>query len=117
VKAVPLEKIRHAGATTVVLSTVKAVRRPAAPTRRRARKPVARTSYRGHVWCKPCRHAKDADLAALIAGPMDIPFVMTVSLTSRDAGDSGSSPIRLPTPRSNIAHNMADLKAATGARL
>jgi hypothetical protein len=31
---------------------------------------ISRTGYRVHVWCKSCRHAKDADLAALIdAGP------------------------------------------------
>ena len=29
-----------------------------------------------HVWCKACRHAKDADLAALIAtGRGDVPLV------------------------------------------
>jgi hypothetical protein len=29
-----------------------------------------------HVWCKSCRHAKDADLAALIpAGRGDVPLV------------------------------------------
>jgi hypothetical protein len=39
-KAVPLEKVRQAGATTVVLGTVKAERSPATPTGRRARKPV-----------------------------------------------------------------------------
>ena len=39
-RAVPLVKVRRAGATTVVLGTVKAARRPAAPTGRRARKPV-----------------------------------------------------------------------------
>jgi hypothetical protein len=39
-KAAPLETIRRAGATTVVLGTVKAARRPAAPTGRRPRKPV-----------------------------------------------------------------------------
>jgi hypothetical protein len=39
-RAVPLEKVRRAGATTVVLGTVKAARRPAAPIGRRPRKPV-----------------------------------------------------------------------------
>jgi hypothetical protein len=39
-RAVPLEQVRRAGATTVVVGTVKALRRPAAPTGRRARKPV-----------------------------------------------------------------------------
>jgi hypothetical protein len=28
---------------------------------------MARTSFRVHVWCKACRHAKDADLGALVA--------------------------------------------------
>jgi hypothetical protein len=32
--------------------------------------------YRVHVWCKSCRHAKDANLAALIdAGCGDVPLV------------------------------------------
>ena len=39
-RAVPLEQVRRAGATTVVLGTMKAARRPAALTGRRARKPV-----------------------------------------------------------------------------
>jgi hypothetical protein len=39
-RAVPLVKVRQAGATTVVLGTVQAARHPAAPTGRRARKPV-----------------------------------------------------------------------------
>jgi hypothetical protein len=38
----------------------------------RVRKPtprsIARTGYRVHVGCKSCRHAKDADLAALVDG-------------------------------------------------
>jgi hypothetical protein len=35
---------------------------------------ISRTGYRVHVWCKSCRHAKDADLAALIdAGRGDMP--------------------------------------------
>jgi hypothetical protein len=37
---------------------------------------ISRTGYRVHVWCKACRHAKDADLAALIeAGRGDVPLV------------------------------------------
>ena len=28
---------------------------------------MARTSFRVHVSCKACRHAKDADLGALVA--------------------------------------------------
>ena len=39
-RAVPLEKIRRRGATTVVVGEAKAQRRPAAPTVRRAHKPV-----------------------------------------------------------------------------
>jgi hypothetical protein len=39
-RAMPLEKVRQTGATTVVLGTVKAARRPVAATGRRARKPV-----------------------------------------------------------------------------
>jgi hypothetical protein len=35
---------------------------------------ISRTAYRVHVWCKACRHAKDADLAALIAGG-DVPLI------------------------------------------
>ena len=32
--------------------------------------------FRVHVWCKSCRHAKDADLPALIAdGRGDVPLV------------------------------------------
>jgi Zn finger protein HypA/HybF involved in hydrogenase expression len=27
----------------------------------------ARTSFKLHVWCKSCRHSRDADLGALIA--------------------------------------------------
>jgi hypothetical protein len=27
---------------------------------------ISRIGYRVHVWCKSCRHAKDADLAALV---------------------------------------------------
>jgi hypothetical protein len=37
---------------------------------------ISRTGYRVHVWCKACQHAKDADLAALIAdGRGDVPLV------------------------------------------
>ena len=37
---------------------------------------ISRTGYRVHVWCKACRRAKDADLAALIdAGQGDVPLV------------------------------------------
>jgi hypothetical protein len=37
---------------------------------------MARTGFRVHVWCKSCRHAKDADLPALIAdGRGDVPLV------------------------------------------
>ena len=39
-RAVPLEQVRRAGATTVVVGTVKAARRPAVPKGRRVRKPV-----------------------------------------------------------------------------
>jgi hypothetical protein len=28
---------------------------------------ISRTGYRVHFWCKACRHAKDADLATLVA--------------------------------------------------
>ena len=39
---------------------------------------MARTSFRVHVWCKACRHAKDADLGALIAGGRgDVPLIQT----------------------------------------
>jgi hypothetical protein len=32
--------------------------------------------FRVHAWCKSCRHAKDADLAALVvAGRGDVPLV------------------------------------------
>jgi hypothetical protein len=27
---------------------------------------ISRTGYRVHVWCRACRHAKAADLAALV---------------------------------------------------
>lgn len=42
--------------------------------------PTARTllptGFRMHVWCKACRHAKDADLEALIRdGRGDVPLV------------------------------------------
>jgi hypothetical protein len=42
--------------------------------------PTARSTLRAgfwvHVWCKSCHHAKDADLAALIAGGRgDVPLV------------------------------------------
>jgi hypothetical protein len=31
-----------------------------------------------HVWCKACRHARDADLGALIAGGRgDVPLIET----------------------------------------
>jgi hypothetical protein len=34
------------------------------------------TGYRVHIWCKSCRHAKDADVAELIAaGRGDVPLV------------------------------------------
>jgi hypothetical protein len=37
---------------------------------------MARTGFRVHVWCKSCRHAKDADLPVLIAaGRGDVPLV------------------------------------------
>jgi hypothetical protein len=37
---------------------------------------ISRTGYRVHVWCKACQHAKDADLAALIADCRgDVPLV------------------------------------------
>jgi hypothetical protein len=37
---------------------------------------MSRTGLRVHVWCKACRHAKAADLAALItAGRGDVPLV------------------------------------------
>jgi hypothetical protein len=37
---------------------------------------ISRTGYRVHVWCKACRRAKDADLAALVdAGKGDVPLV------------------------------------------
>jgi hypothetical protein len=39
-RAIPLVKVRQAGATTAVVGEAKAPRRPAAPTGRRARKPV-----------------------------------------------------------------------------
>ena len=39
-RAVPLEKIRRAGATAMVVGTMKAARRTAAPTGCRARKPA-----------------------------------------------------------------------------
>jgi hypothetical protein len=47
---------------------------------RRARaanaRPTSRLRYRWHVWCKACRHATDADLAALVAdGRGDVPLV------------------------------------------
>jgi hypothetical protein len=29
-------------------------------------KPRSATGYRVHVWCRACRHAKAADLAALV---------------------------------------------------
>jgi hypothetical protein len=39
---------------------------------------MACTSFRVHVWCKACRHAKDADLGALIAGGRgDVPLIQT----------------------------------------
>jgi hypothetical protein len=37
---------------------------------------ISRTACRVHVWCKSCRHAKDADLAALAAAVRgDVPLV------------------------------------------
>ena len=37
---------------------------------------IAAAGFRVHVWCKSCRHAKDADLTALIAaGKGDVPLV------------------------------------------
>jgi hypothetical protein len=37
---------------------------------------ISQAGFRVHVWCKSCRHAKDADLAALIsAGRGDVPLV------------------------------------------
>ena len=34
--------------------------------------------FRVHVWCKSCHHAKDADLAALVAGGRgDVPLIRT----------------------------------------
>ena len=37
---------------------------------------ISCTGYRVHVWCKSCRHAKDADLAALVAaGKGDVPLI------------------------------------------
>jgi hypothetical protein len=37
---------------------------------------ISRTGYRVHVWCKACRHAKDADLVALVdAGRGDVPLI------------------------------------------
>jgi len=39
-RAVPLEKVRQAGATTVVLGMMKVARRPAPPAGHRVRKPV-----------------------------------------------------------------------------
>jgi hypothetical protein len=37
---------------------------------------MSHTRYRVQVWCKSCRYAKDADLAALIAaGTGDVPLV------------------------------------------
>jgi hypothetical protein len=37
---------------------------------------MARTGLHLHVWCKSCRHSRDADLAALIAaGRGDKPLV------------------------------------------
>jgi hypothetical protein len=37
---------------------------------------ISRTGYRVHVWCKACRHARDADLAAPIAaGRGGLPLV------------------------------------------
>jgi hypothetical protein len=42
---------------------------------------MARTSYRVHVWCKACRHARDAGLGALIAaGRGDVPLIQTRAL-------------------------------------
>jgi hypothetical protein len=39
-RAIPLVKVRQAGATTVVVGEAKAHRRPAAPTGRRTHKPI-----------------------------------------------------------------------------
>jgi len=37
---------------------------------------IARGGFRVHVWCKSCRHSKDADLNALIvAGRGDVPLI------------------------------------------
>jgi hypothetical protein len=37
---------------------------------------ISRTGYRVHVWCRACRHAKDADLVALIdADRGDVPLI------------------------------------------
>ena len=37
---------------------------------------ISRTGYRVHVWRKACRHAKDADLATLLAADHgDVPLV------------------------------------------
>jgi hypothetical protein len=37
---------------------------------------ISRSGYRVHVWRKACRHAKDADLAALLAADHgDVPLV------------------------------------------
>jgi hypothetical protein len=37
---------------------------------------MSKTGLVVHVWCKACRHSKDADLAALItSGKGDVPLV------------------------------------------
>jgi hypothetical protein len=91
-RAVPIEKPRRRTATTVVIGEARAPR-PLRPASRRLSgaaddwdridahdlptpRSISRTAYRVRVWCKSCRHAKDADLAALIAtGRGDVPLV------------------------------------------
>jgi hypothetical protein len=51
---------------------------------------ISHTGYRAHVWCKACRHAKDADLTAPTAAfNGDVPLVQM----RRRSGNCG---LRLP---------------------
>ncbi len=53
---------------------------------------MARTSYRVHVWCKACRHARDADLGALNCGSRLTDFVVVGShISGRSAPIMGRS--------------------------
>jgi hypothetical protein len=59
---------------------------------------ISRIGYRVHVWCKACRHAKDADLAALIdAGKGDVSLVRMNSAAATAA--RGSAPPGRLSPR------------------